>query len=174
MIGTGSFELQLVRITNVAGELRNGSCCDGKHALSYGSRRCLDPCDTFVKLCVKQYGTSRTATGPCRFGSTSTPVLGENSFDIPLANNKTMKDGRKFNNPVVLPFTFSWMVSKLLLCYHASKFSPARQSCYYIYNFYLAFSLFNFCKLHSFRERTLCYFDKSGLIIAMPGKNCIL
>ena len=111
MIGTGAFELQLVRITNVAGELRNGSCCDGKHTLSYGTRRCLDPCDTFVKLCVKQYGSAKTATGPCRFGSTSSPVLGENSFDIPLSHNKTMKDGRKFNNPVVLPFTFSWMVS---------------------------------------------------------------
>lgn len=111
MIGTGAFELQFVKITNVAGELRNGSCCDGKHARSYGSLRCLDPCDTFVKLCVKQYGATHTAIGPCRFGSMSTPVLGENSFDIPVVTNKTMKDGKKFSNPIVMPFTFSWMVS---------------------------------------------------------------
>ena len=111
MIGTGAFELQLVEVTNIDGILRNGSCCDGKHIFEYESRRCLDPCETFFRLCVKQYETTQSTTGPCRFGSTSTPVLGENSFKVPLANNKTMKDGRKFSNPVVLPFTFSWMVS---------------------------------------------------------------
>ncbi|XP_065063187.1 protein jagged-1b-like isoform X2 [Rhopilema esculentum] len=115
VIGTGAFELQLVEIKNVAGELRNGSCCDGSHTLRFGSQRCLDPCDTYLNLCVKQYGATQSTTGPCRFGSMSTPVLGENSFTIPLAKNKTMKDGRKFNNPVVLPFTFSWTMTFVLI-----------------------------------------------------------
>eukprot|EP00794_Sanderia_malayensis_P020295 gene20295-22282_t len=117
VIGTGSFELQLVAIQNVAGELRNGSCCDGSHSIYFNSKRCLNPCDTYFKICVKRYESSRTNSGACRFGTRTTSVLGGNSFNIDIINKNSTTSifHNTTTNPIVLPFTFSWMITYALI-----------------------------------------------------------
>ncbi len=78
----------------------------------YGNgMRCVDPCDTYFKICVKRYESSRTTKEPCRFGKKTTEVLGGNSFKIPLTNGSNTKSNATTTNQVTLPFTFSWMVS---------------------------------------------------------------
>ena len=81
----------------------------------YNAARCMEQCDTFFRICLKQYENVVSTSGPCRFGRATTPVLGGNSFQIPVGNT-TSADGRKFSNPIVLPFTFSWLVSSLYFC----------------------------------------------------------
>lgn len=88
---------------NVNGELQNGHCCGGVR--SPGDRKCShDECDTYFKVCLKEYQFRVTAGGPCSFGSGSTPVLGGNTFNL--------KAGRgSERNRIVLPFSFAWPVS---------------------------------------------------------------
>ena len=124
VFGRGAFQVRLKYIVNIDGTVMNQSlksirynihgrvvlnqsCCDGNRKMH--SRKCEEECDTFFRICLKQYEDVVSTSGPCTFGSATTPVLGGNSFQIPVET--VSADGRKFSNPIVLPFTFSWMVS---------------------------------------------------------------
>ncbi|PWA25968.1 hypothetical protein CCH79_00001471 [Gambusia affinis] len=98
--GSGQFELQILSMHNANGELPNGMCCDG--ARSAADRKCArSECDTFFKVCLKEYQSRVSAAGPCSFGMGSTPVLGGNTFSFrsPVRNDKSR---------IVLPFSFAW------------------------------------------------------------------
>lgn len=91
---------------NVNGELQNGNCCGG--ARNPGERKCTrDECDTYFKVCLKEYQSRVTAGGPCSFGSGSTPVIGGNTFNLKASRGND-------RNRIVLPFSFAWPVSERL------------------------------------------------------------
>lgn len=101
--GSGQFELQILSMHNVNGELLNGVCCDG--ARNTADRKCTrDECDTFFKVCLKEYQSRVSAAGPCSFGMGSTPVLGGNTFSF-------KSSVRNDKSRIILPFSFAWPVS---------------------------------------------------------------
>ncbi|XP_049927339.1 protein jagged-1b [Epinephelus moara] len=105
--GTGQFELQILSMHNVNGELLNGMCCDG--ARNTADRKCSrDGCDTFFKVCLKEYQSRVSAAGPCSFGFGSTPVLGGNTFSF-------KSSVRNDKSRIVLPFSFAWPRSYTLI-----------------------------------------------------------
>lgn len=88
---------------NANGELLSGVCCDG--ARSGADRKCTrDECNTFFKVCLKEYQSRVSAAGPCSFGMGSTPVLGGNTFSF-------KSSVRNDKSRIVLPFSFAWPVS---------------------------------------------------------------
>lgn len=115
-VGAGHFQIQLVSYQNIAGELRDGRCCDGSPTI-YGQRkRCENPCETFFKICLKQYGQSISANGRCTFGKVTTKVLGKNSFAI------TNSSANIFS----IRFMFSWLVSELSLFLNRCVYDAAK------------------------------------------------
>ncbi|MED6231510.1 Protein jagged-2 [Ataeniobius toweri] len=102
---TGYFELQLISVENVNGELADGECCDGPR--SPQDRRCTrDECDTYLKVCLKEYQMVVTTTGACTFGAGSTQVLGGNRFSLTTKNNPNKIDDA---GKIVIPFQFAWL-----------------------------------------------------------------
>ena len=100
--GSGYFELQLLSMENVRGELANGDCC-GDRAGPIGARKCLTECATMFRVCLKQYQARVTFTDPCTFGNVTSTILGGNSFSYtPNTTTSVLK----------VPFEFSWTVSK--------------------------------------------------------------
>lgn len=101
---SGQFELEILSMQNVNGELQNGNCCGGVR--NPGDRKCTrDECDTYFKVCLKEYQSRVTAGGPCSFGSGSTPVIGGNTFNLKASRGND-------RNRIVLPFSFAWPVSE--------------------------------------------------------------
>lgn len=97
---TGYFELQLISVENVNGELADGECCDGSR--NSQNLSCVqDECDTYFKVCLKEYQTEVVTKGVCTFGAGSTQVLGGNKFSFKSAKN----------NKILIPFQFAWPVS---------------------------------------------------------------
>ncbi|KAF5274040.1 hypothetical protein FQR65_LT04438 [Abscondita terminalis] len=100
--GSGFFELQVLEMANPRGELITGDCC------GTGTRtgpRCSSPCNTFFRLCLKEYQSNITSIGSCSFGNASSVVLGRDSF--------TLADPER--GKLVLPFTFRWTRSFTLI-----------------------------------------------------------
>ncbi|KAM9778683.1 protein jagged-2b isoform X3 [Syngnathus typhle] len=107
---TGYFELQLISVENVNGELASGECCDGSRS-SHEDLRCLeDECDTYFKVCLKEYQGDITTGGPCTFGTGSTQVLGGNMLNFQNAKNKISDAGK-----IVIPFQFAWLRTYTLI-----------------------------------------------------------
>nr|XP_015803130.2 protein jagged-2b isoform X2 [Nothobranchius furzeri] len=105
---TGYFELQLISVENPNGELADGECCDG--ARSSQDLRCSrDECDTYFRVCLKEYQIEVNTGGACTYGSESMHVLGGNMFSFKSAtkNNEAGK--------VVIPFQFAWPRSYTLI-----------------------------------------------------------
>ncbi|KAG8126567.1 hypothetical protein E2320_021655, partial [Naja naja] len=102
---TGYFELQINSVKNVNGELLNGECCDGmKPPTNVDCTR--DECDTYVKVCLKEYQAKITPIGTCSYGSGSTPVLGGNTFYL---NSRNFHQGKNHDmGRIVIPFQFAW------------------------------------------------------------------
>ena len=101
----GYFEVQIEKIQNTAGELSNGKCCDGLKNLE---GKCnLNECDTFVRVCLKEYQSSSSEhdSESCTFGSSMSGHLGGNSFTIANTDDPDNK-GR-----IKIPIKFTWMVS---------------------------------------------------------------
>uniref|UniRef100_A0A671ME83 Delta-like protein n=1 Tax=Sinocyclocheilus anshuiensis TaxID=1608454 RepID=A0A671ME83_9TELE len=99
-------------LKNVNGELWDGECCDGTR--NSQDQRCVrDECDTYFKVCLKEYQSEVTTTGPCTFGSGSTDVLGGNIFSFKTAKNNPskMSDVGK----IIIPFHFAWPRSYTLI-----------------------------------------------------------
>uniref|UniRef100_A0A8C7ZF66 Delta-like protein n=1 Tax=Oryzias sinensis TaxID=183150 RepID=A0A8C7ZF66_9TELE len=107
--GTGKFEIQILSMHNANGELQNGLCCDGTR--NAADRKCTrDECDTFFKVCLKEYQSRVSAAGPCSFGVGSTPVLGGNTFSFKSAVGNDITESL-----IVLPFSFAWPRSYTLI-----------------------------------------------------------
>uniref|UniRef100_A0A8C6SIA1 Delta-like protein n=1 Tax=Neogobius melanostomus TaxID=47308 RepID=A0A8C6SIA1_9GOBI len=62
-------------VDNPSGVLLSGECCDTE-AASGGRCGGEDQCDTYFRVCLKEYQTEVTTTGACTYGSDSTAVLG--------------------------------------------------------------------------------------------------
>ncbi|XP_053469828.1 protein jagged-2b isoform X1 [Ictalurus furcatus] len=109
---SGYFELQLISVENVNGELSDGDCCDGARN-SLDLRCTRDECDTYFKVCLKEYQSEVTTSGVCNFGSGSTGVLGGNIFSFKNAkgNSNKISDAGK----IVIPFQFAWPRSYTLI-----------------------------------------------------------
>ncbi|XP_060530612.1 protein jagged-1-like [Cylas formicarius] len=102
--GSGFFELQVLEMANPRSELSAGQCC-GSGQRSPITNRCSSPCQTFFRLCLKEYQSNVTSTGSCSFGNSSSQVLGRDTF--------TLSDPDR--GKLVLPFTFRWTRSFTLI-----------------------------------------------------------
>uniref|UniRef100_H3CRG0 Notch ligand N-terminal domain-containing protein n=1 Tax=Tetraodon nigroviridis TaxID=99883 RepID=H3CRG0_TETNG len=104
---TGYFEVQLISVENVNGELADGECCDGSRD-SLDLRCTRDECDTYFRVCLKEYQAEVLHKRPCIYGSGYTQVLGGNTFSLKSKNNPNKLDeaGR-----ILVPFQFAWPVS---------------------------------------------------------------
>ncbi|XP_044744621.1 protein jagged-1b isoform X2 [Coccinella septempunctata] len=117
--GSGFFELQVLEMANPRSELTTGQCCGGAVRNPLTSR-CTTPCNTFFRLCLKEYQSNVTSTGTCSFGNTSSSVLGQSSF--------TLADPER--GKLVLPFSFRWTRSFTLILQavdHNNFTSPGTQ-----------------------------------------------
>lgn len=109
---SGYFEVQLIAVENVNGELWDGECCDGTR--NSQDQRCVrDECDTYFKVCLKEYQSEVTTTGQCTFGSGSTDVLGGNIFSFKTAKNNNPSKTNDVGK-IIIPFQFAWPVSARL------------------------------------------------------------
>lgn len=91
---------------NANGRLQSGACCDAPRDAT--DRRCAaDQCDTYFRVCLKEYQLKVSSAGPCSFGTASTPVLGGNTFSL--------RDAKGAEASMVLPFSFAWPVSSEVL-----------------------------------------------------------
>ncbi|KAM4633960.1 protein jagged-2b isoform 3-T3 [Polymixia lowei] len=109
---TGYFELQLITVENVNGELADGECCDGSRTLQ--DRRCSrDECDTYFTICLKEYQTEVTPTSRCTYGEGSTQVLGGNMFSFKSTKNNLNKFDEA--GKILIPFQFAWPRSYTLM-----------------------------------------------------------
>lgn len=110
----GYFELRLSALRNANGELLNGACCDGDGRTTRAGGCGHDECDTYVRVCLKEYQAKVTPTGPCSYGHGATPVLGGNSFYLPPAGDRARARARASGDQdpglVVIPFQFAWPV----------------------------------------------------------------
>nr|XP_023668679.1 protein jagged-2-like isoform X1 [Paramormyrops kingsleyae] len=102
---SGYFELQLITVQNVFGELSDGQCCDGSR--NSEDRVCSrDECDTYFKVCLKEYQSEVTTNGQCTYGHGSTDVLGGNIISFRSAENNP----NRINDAgrILIPFQFAW------------------------------------------------------------------
>ncbi|XP_035516026.1 protein jagged-1a-like [Morone saxatilis] len=112
---SGHFELQILSMQNVNGQLQTGSCCDGSRDAT--DRRCTaDECDTYFRVCLKEYQLKVSSGGPCSFGTASTPVLGGNTFSLRGAKSDKAR--------IVLPFSFAWPNNKYPTNLHFNSRMP--------------------------------------------------
>ncbi|XP_068608268.1 protein jagged-2-like [Brachionichthys hirsutus] len=103
---TGYFELQLFSVENPKGQLLNGDCCDAEKSAAEG--HCgADECDTYVKVCLKEYQADVTTSGPCTYGSETTKVIGGNTF-LFKGGQKTGQNRNKDTGKIIIPFKFAW------------------------------------------------------------------
>nr|XP_061843466.1 protein jagged-2-like isoform X1 [Nerophis lumbriciformis]XP_061843467.1 protein jagged-2-like isoform X1 [Nerophis lumbriciformis] len=99
---TGYFELQLLSVDNPKGQLQSGECCDpspGEDPESCGA----DECDTYVRVCLKEYQTEVSPSGACTYGWETTKVLGGNTFQFKGGQSRSQDAGR-----ILIPFQFAW------------------------------------------------------------------
>nr|XP_040055986.1 protein jagged-2-like [Gasterosteus aculeatus aculeatus] len=106
---TGYFELQLMSVGNPAGQLLNGDCCDAERSASEGSCG-PDECDTYFRVCLKEYQTEVTTNGACTYGSETTKVLGGNTFQF-RGGQKSGQNRNSDAGRILIPFQFAWPVS---------------------------------------------------------------
>ncbi|ESO93586.1 hypothetical protein LOTGIDRAFT_71205, partial [Lottia gigantea] len=102
--GSGYFHLQVNSVSNPRGEIADGSCCNGGRHDYRGT--CSEKCNTFFRVCLKEYQERVTTTGTCTFGNQSTVALGGNSFTYRSGNSRAM---------LKLPFEFAWTRSYTLM-----------------------------------------------------------
>lgn len=91
---SGFFELQVLGIDNPGGLLLDGGCC--------GSR-CPGRCNTYFRLCLKEYQAQVDLSGACTFGNLTSPLIGGSSFSLQTHPDRQLL--------LRLPFHFRWTVS---------------------------------------------------------------
>lgn len=104
---SGYLELQLISVENDKGELANGNCCDGVRSAQDGLCD-QDECDTYLRVCLKEYQVEVTTSGFCTYGTGSSSVLGGNTFQLKGFNGNPNKANDL--GTVIIPFQFAWPV----------------------------------------------------------------
>jgi len=89
------------------GELANGNCCDGARSARDGLCD-LDECDTYLKVCLKEYQVEVTTSGLCTYGTGRSSVVGGNTFQSKGFNGNPNKANDL--GTVIIPFQFAWPV----------------------------------------------------------------
>uniref|UniRef100_UPI00398ED02F protein jagged-1-like n=1 Tax=Pristiophorus japonicus TaxID=55135 RepID=UPI00398ED02F len=106
---TGIFELEIKLVRNLKGELQPAVCCDGGR--EHHDSHCIPvECDTYFRLCLKEYQVRVLPGGPCILGTGSSTVLGGNSFSLADKRNDNGIASR-----VEIPFHFAWPRSYSLI-----------------------------------------------------------
>lgn len=101
--GAGSFELEILEISNDKNHLIDGYCCGSNEKEKSKTVDC-PKCTTAFRLCLKESSGGAESLG-CPFGESTTKILGTSSFRL---------DGQRFAN-ITVPFSFRWTVSIRLL-----------------------------------------------------------
>ncbi|MEQ2165200.1 hypothetical protein GOODEAATRI_014443, partial [Goodea atripinnis] len=101
----GYFELQLISVENPRGQLLSGDCCDSEGDETDGTCG-PDECDTYFRVCLKEYQQEVKTGGPCTYGLEITKVIGGNTFQF-----RGGQKGGHDTGKIVIPFQFSWPVS---------------------------------------------------------------
>ncbi|XP_070577928.1 delta-like protein B [Ptychodera flava] len=111
------FQLKLVSFANDQGKNVSGQCCSG----SPSANTCESPCRTFFRVCLKNYQAQISTDDACIFGEAETPVLGNNSFVIPVS------DAGLFANPIRMPLDFTWpdTFSLIIEAFHSNAVGPS-------------------------------------------------
>lgn len=113
--GGGFFELEVLTFQNNHGRLANGRCCndglDNSGWQQESGLACRNQCATQFRLCLKEYQRNVTLSSPCTYGQSSSPVLTGNSFTLVEPNQTIAR--------LVIPFSFSWPVSRNRLFIHS-------------------------------------------------------
>lgn len=105
---TGYFEVQLLSVDNPRGQLLNGDCCDAERSAADG--HCgADECDTYFRVCLKEFQTVVSVTGQCYYGSETTKVIGGNTFQFKVGQKSGQS--RSDAGKITIPFQFAWPVS---------------------------------------------------------------
>ncbi|XP_043110980.1 protein jagged-2 isoform X1 [Puntigrus tetrazona] len=102
---SGYLELQLISVENDRGELANGNCCDGARSAQNGLCD-QDECDTYLRVCLKEYQVEVTTSGFCTYGTGSSSVIGGNTFQLKGFNGNPNKANDL--GTVIIPFQFAW------------------------------------------------------------------
>ncbi|XP_047201700.1 protein jagged-2-like isoform X1 [Girardinichthys multiradiatus] len=98
----GYFELQLISVENPRGQLQSGDCCDSEGDGTDGTCG-PDECDTYFRVCLKEYQQEVKTGGPCTYGLEITKVIGGNTFQF-----RGGQKGGHDTGKIVIPFQFSW------------------------------------------------------------------
>lgn len=101
--GAGSFELQILEISNANNSLIDGYCCGTNEKEKSKTANCPE-CSTAFRLCLKEFPSGTESVG-CPFGESSTTILGGSSFEL---------RNQKFAT-ISVPFTFRWTQSFSLI-----------------------------------------------------------
>ncbi|TWW72445.1 Protein jagged-1b [Takifugu flavidus] len=104
---TGYFELQLVSVENPGGQLLSGDCCDAERSAAEGPCG-ADECDTYFKVCLKEYQTEVVTRGTCTYGSETTKVIGGNTFQF--KSGQKSGGNRNEAGKILIRFQFAWPV----------------------------------------------------------------
>uniref|UniRef100_A0A3Q2UBM1 Delta-like protein n=1 Tax=Fundulus heteroclitus TaxID=8078 RepID=A0A3Q2UBM1_FUNHE len=99
---SGFFEVQLISVENPSGRLLSGDCCDSEGGEADGSCG-PDECDTYFRVCLKEYQLEVKTGGSCTYGLEVTKVIGGNTFQFRGAQKGGHDTGK-----IVIPFQFSW------------------------------------------------------------------
>uniref|UniRef100_A0A671QPS3 Delta-like protein n=1 Tax=Sinocyclocheilus anshuiensis TaxID=1608454 RepID=A0A671QPS3_9TELE len=102
---SGYLELQLINVENDRGELANGNCCDGSRSAQNGLCD-QDECETYLRVCLKEYQVEVTASGLCTYGTGSSSVVGGNTFQLKGFNGNPSKANDL--GTIIIPFQFAW------------------------------------------------------------------
>uniref|UniRef100_A0A8C1QM58 Delta-like protein n=1 Tax=Cyprinus carpio TaxID=7962 RepID=A0A8C1QM58_CYPCA len=109
---SGYLELQLISVENDRGELASGNCCDGARSAQNGLCD-QDECDTYLRVCLKEYQVEVTTSGFCTYGTGSSSVIGGNTFQLKGFNGNPNRANDL--GTVIIPFQFAWPVGDDLL-----------------------------------------------------------
>ncbi|KAF5892721.1 protein jagged-2-like isoform X2, partial [Clarias magur] len=105
-LASGYVELRVIGVENRNGELANGGCCGGEKGAGRGQECGAAECNTYFKVCLKEYQVEVMTSGPCSYGTASSPVLGGNSIRLDGFSNNRNK-GTSVGT-LIIPFQFAW------------------------------------------------------------------
>ncbi|KAK5608436.1 hypothetical protein CRENBAI_025537 [Crenichthys baileyi] len=111
---SGYFELQLISVENPRGQLLSGDCCDSEGDGTDGTCG-PDECDTYFRVCLKEYQQEVKTGGPCTYGLEITKVIGGNTFQF-----RGGQKGGHDTGKIVIPFQFSWPLKSPFPVTHAT------------------------------------------------------
>lgn len=108
VLATGTFELQILEISNTNNHLLSGYCCGVPLSIRSTRTTQCPQCTTAFRLCLKEYQQTAAQAQPgqlngCSFGNVTSNVIGASSFVLSDLVGKT--------GSMVLPFSFRWTVS---------------------------------------------------------------